>query len=203
MIMPRRWRLLAAARLATALIVTVGSPVVVQAQGTVTRADDRQGTPRLNDQQRDALEKRFKDRIDAIIKQRLRLTDDQQLKLRDVASRTEESRRALRREEFVLRTSLRDEMSAGDKANEAKVGELLDQMPRLERRKLDLLESEQRELAKFLSPSQRARYFGLQDELRRGMQDLQRRRMGMDDSAVALPTDSRGFRRRGAPPPVY
>ena len=86
-----------------------------------------------------------------------------------------------------------------DEKNETKVGDLLDQMPGLERRKLDLLESEQRDLAKFLSPTQRARYFGLQDELRRGMQDLQRRRMGMDDSTNA-PTESRGDRRRGNPP---
>ena len=105
----------------------------------------------------------------------------------------------LRREESLLRTALRNEMTAGEKANEAKVGELLDQMPGLERRKLELMETEQRELAKFLTATQRARYFGLQDELRRGMQDLQRRRMGMNDS-IAAPGDSRGFRRRGNPP---
>ena len=97
--------------------------------------------------------------------------------------------------------ALRREMRAGDKANEAKVGELLDQMPGLERRKLDLMESEQRELAKFLSPTQRAHYFGLQDELRRGMQDVQRGRMGMHDSTDA-PADSRSLRRRGPPPPL-
>jgi protein CpxP len=185
--------------MAVALVVTGGLPTVVPAQGGPPRANDRASAPRMNAQQREALEKRFKERIDAIVKERLRLTDEQQVKLREVASRTEESRRVLRREESVLRTALRDEMKAGDKANEAKVGELLDQMPSLERRKLDLLESEQRELAKFLSATQRARYFGLQDELRRGMQDVQRRRMGMDDSTVA-PTDSRGFRRRGNPP---
>ena len=185
--------------MAAALVVTGGSPIVVPAQGGPPRGNDRAAAPRMNAQQREALEKRFKERIDAIVQERLRLTDEQQVKLREVASRAEEARRVLRREEFVLRTALRDEMKAGDKANEAKVGELLDQMPGLERRKLDLMESEQRDLAKFLSPTQRARYFGLQDELRRGMQDLQRRRMGMDDSTDA-PTDSRGFRRRGNPP---
>ncbi len=196
MMMPRfRWLV------AAALFVTIGSPMAAVAQGAPPRATDRPGAPRMNDQQREVLEKRFKERIDAIVKERLRLTDDQQVKLREVASRTEESRRVLRHEEFVLRMSLREEMKAGEKANEAKLGELLDQMPRLERRKLDLMESEQRELAKFLSPSQRARYFGLQDELRRGMQDLQRRRMGMDDSTSG-PADSRGYRRRGTPPPM-
>lgn len=185
--------------MAIALVLTAGSPAMAGAQGRPPRADDRAATPRMNAQQREALEKRFTERIDALVKERLRLTDEQQVKLREVASRTEESRRVLRREESVLRTALRNEMTAGEKANEVKVGELLDQMPGLERRKLDLMESEQRDLAKFLTATQRARYFGLQDELRRGMQDLQRRRMGMDDSTAA-PTDSRGFRRRGNPP---
>jgi hypothetical protein len=70
---------------------------------------------------------------------------------------------------------------------------LLDEMPRLERRRVELMEREQRELAKFLSPVQRARYFGLQDELRRGMQELQQRRLGAPDSLAAAPA------RPGAP----
>ena len=196
-----RLRGLMVAALAAALAVTAGLPSGARAQGGPPRGNDRGDVPRMNARQHEALEKRFTERIDAIVKERLRLTDEQQVKLREVASRTEESRRVLRREESVLRTALRDEMKAGEKANEAKVGELLAQMPGLERRKLDLMESEQRELAKFLTATQRARYFGLQDELRRSMQDLQRRRMGMDDSTDAR-TDSRGFRRRGNPPPM-
>lgn len=185
--------------LTTALMLAAGLPADVHAQGTPPREGMRQGSPRMSDQQREELEKRFTKRIDDLVAQRLRLSEEQQVKLRDVASRTEQARRVLRREEFALRTSLRDEMKAGDKASEAKVSDLLEQMPRLERRKLDLLEAEQRDLAKFLSPIQRARYFGLQDELRRGMQDLQRRRMGMDDSTTG-PPDSRGAKRRGPPP---
>jgi protein CpxP len=185
--------------LTTALMLAAGLPADVYAQGTPPRAGMRQGSPRMSDQQREELEKRFTRRIDELVTQRLRLSEEQQVKLRDVASRTEQARRVLRREEFALRTSLRDEMRAGDKASEAKVSDLLEQMPRLERRKLDLLEAEQRDLAKFLSPIQRARYFGLQDELRRGMQDLQRRRMGMEDSTTGTP-GSRGSKRRGPPP---
>ena len=175
-----------------ALVIVLSAPLVAMSQRPPSR---------VNDEQRELLEKRFKDRIDSIVTQRLRLTEEQQHKLREIASRTEESRRVVRREEFVLRTSLRDAMKAGERANEAKVGELLEQIPRLERRKLELMESEQRDLAKFLSPTQRARYFGIQEELRRGMQDLQRRRMDMGDSSVS-PTDGRGTRRRGPPPAV-
>ena len=187
--------------LTTALMLAAGLPADVRAQGAPPRASMRQGSSRMSDRQREELEKRFTKRIDELVTQRLRLSEEQQVRLRDVASRTEWERRVLRREEFALRTSLRDEMQAGDKASEAKVSDLLEQLPRLERRKLDLLEGEQRDLAKFLSPIQRARYFGLQDELRRGMQDLQRRRMGMEDSTTGTP-GSHGSKRRGPPPAV-
>ena len=178
-----------------------GLPLVSGAQGGPPRVGDVRGDARRIEREREALERRFHERVDAIVKQRLRLTDEQHLKLRDVASRTEEARRALRRDELTTRMALRRELVARDRADETKVADLLDQIPRLERRKLELLESEQRELAKFLSPVQRARYFGLQDELRRGMQELQRRRMGGVDSA-APGTEGRGMRRRGDVPPA-
>jgi Spy/CpxP family protein refolding chaperone len=147
--------------------------------------------------QREQLERRFQERLDEIVKQRLNLSDELHAKLREVASRTEESRRQLRRDEMTVRMAMRRELMAGDKASEAKVGELLDQMPGLERRRLDLMEREQKELAKFLSPIQRVRYFGLQEELRRGMQEMQRRRMGMDDSSkTRVPRDSEAPRKR-------
>lgn len=191
----RRWLM------AAILVVTTSSPTVMRAQGAPLRASEQREARRVNATQREALEKRFRERIEAIVTERLQLTDEQQVKLRDVASRTEAARLVLHREEFVLRSALREEMRAGDKANEAKVGDLLDQLPRLERRKLDLMVSEQRELTKFLSSTQRARYFGLQDELRRGMQDVQRRRLGKDGPPDA-PTDFQGSRRRGPPPPI-
>lgn len=177
-----------------------GWPLASHAQAGPPRAVERRGGD-VRPNEREALERRFHERVDAIVKQRLGLTDEQHLKLREVATRTEEARRALRRDEWQTRLALRRELMARDAADQAKVADLLDQIPRLERRKLDLLEAEQREMAKFLSPVQRARYFGLQDELRRGMQELQRRRMGGVDSASPR-TDGRGVRRRGAVPPL-
>jgi protein CpxP len=136
-----------------------------------------------------AMERRLQERINEVIRKRLALSDDQFSKLRDVAARLEDDRRILRNDEQTTRFALRQELLAGDRVNEARVAEMLDKMPGYERRRLDLLEQEQRELARFLSPSQRARYFALQDELRRGMQDMQRRRMGgeppVDSGAVS------------------
>jgi Spy/CpxP family protein refolding chaperone len=145
------------------------------------------------------LERRLQDRINQVVRQKLALSDDQFEKLRETASRMEDARRDLRNEEVTTRFAMRQELLAGDRANEARVGELLDKMPKLERRRLELMEQEQRELAKFLSATQRARYLGLQDELRRSMQDLQRRRMGLDgDPPPANPRP--GARRLQRPP---
>jgi periplasmic protein CpxP/Spy len=182
--MPMLSRHLRIVRLALSAMTIAGSgavPFAVQAQGAPPAAPDGRGM-RPDDPRRAELEKRFQQRVETMVRQRLQLTDDQAAKLRDVASRTEESRRTLRRDETMARMAMREELLAGDNANEARVAELLDQMPRLERRRLELLEQEQRELSRFLSPLQRARYFALQDELRRSMQEMQRRRMGIADS---------------------
>ena len=63
----------------------------------------------------------------------------------------------------------------GEKANQNKVGQLLDETLNLERQRLDLVQSEQRELAKFLTPVQRAKLFGIQNEMRRRTQEMRMR----------------------------
>lgn len=170
-----------------------GPPGSTRGRGMDSSSRGMRDGMRPDDPRRLELEKKFQERIDAIVKQRLGLTDEQSSKLRDVATRTEEGRRVLRRDELGVRFAMRKELLAGDRVNEARVAELLDQMPKLDRRRLELQEQEQRELSKFLTPVQRARYFALQEELRRGMQDLQQRRMG-------FPGDSTGMKR---PPSFY
>lgn len=183
------------------------SPVAAQRGapgGPMRTADVQQGAqpPRLTPEKRAAMERQLQARINNVIRQRLALSDDQFGKLQEVANHIEDDRRTLRNDELTTRFALRQELLAGDRVNETRVGELLDKLPKLERRRVELIEQEQRELAKFLSPSQRARYFALQDELRRNMQEMQRRRMGLDGG----PPDSTGavqprLRGRGGRPP--
>ena len=177
-----------------------GITTTADAQGGPPTERVRSGAPRLTDAQRAQMERRLEERINAIVRERLALSDEQFAKLREVARRVEDERRALRSEEMTTRFALRRELLAGDKANEGTVAELLDRMPQFERRRLDLMEREQRELAKFLSPTQRAKYIGMQDELRRGMQEVQRRRMDRDPSNAS--GDAGGVRRIPRPPAV-
>jgi protein CpxP len=192
----KRWSALFRHSIFALLVAAV--PVAASAQVSGSPREARGN--RADDPRRAELEKRFQQRVETMLRQRLQLTDDQATKLRDVASRAETSRRALRHDEMQARKQMRDELLAGDNANNVKVAELLEEMPRLERRRIELMEQEQRDLAKFLSPVQRARYFALQDELRRNMQEVQRRRMGAPDSSNASEKGRFDMPRRRRPP---
>jgi Spy/CpxP family protein refolding chaperone len=135
------------------------------------------GPPPEGPPPRRALEARVRDRIEEIMRDRLELTDDQARQLRDVLGRLEPDRTALVRDERETRAALRAELLAGSQGNEARIKELMDRLLVIDRRKLEFREREQSELSRVLSPGQRARYFALQDELRRSMAEFQRRRM--------------------------
>lgn len=124
---------------------------------------------------REALERQLRNRTGEMVKRRLDLTEVQMSRLQATNRQFEEQRMALFTRERETRRALRQEMLGGDKANQTKVAELLDQTLQLERQRLDLLQNEQRELAKFLSPVQRAKLLGIQTELRRRAQDMRGR----------------------------
>ncbi len=121
---------------------------------------------------RQQLEQRFRVRVGQLVRQRLQLNDAQVTRLESVNRQFEQQRLGLTGRERALRRELRQQLAPGGAANEARVAELLDQTIRLQRQRLDVVDAEQRELAKFLNPVQRARYFGLQNELRKRMQEL-------------------------------
>lgn len=127
---------------------------------------------------RPELERRFRQRTAEVVRRRLQLTVDQMARLQAVDTQFDHQRGVLVAEERQARQSLRAELTAGDAANQQKVANLLDQLMQLQRKRLDLVESEQRELAKFMTPIQRAKYFGLQNEIRNRMQELRDRRPG-------------------------
>ena len=93
-----------------------------------------------------------------------------------VNDRFERDRMQLLRDERRARQALRAEVLAGDSADQKKVAGLLDELLTIQRRRLDLAESEQRELATFMAPTQRAKYFAIQDELRKRLENLRRQR---------------------------
>jgi len=121
---------------------------------------------------RQELEQQLRQRTGQLVKQRLELTDDQMSKLQATNRQFEQQRADLLKREKETRQELRAQLTSGDTANQARVSQLLDQQLQLQRQRIDLIQNEQRELGKFLTPVQRAKYFGLQNEIRRRAQAL-------------------------------
>ncbi len=165
-------RHIGAALAAAALVVCVPIMQASAQSGPPQARQGRSGQPRGDRE----MEQQVQRRIGAMLKERLSLTDDQLVKLEAVTMKLERDRRAVRGEEFRLRSAMRRHLLAGDAASNDSVAPLLDRLPALERRKIDLMELEQRELAQFLSPVQRARFMALQEEIRRNMDEIREKR---------------------------
>ena len=121
---------------------------------------------------RAALEKQFRERAARLTQQRLGLTDPQLRRLEQTNARFAPQLRQLAAQEREVRQQLRREMMAGNSANQQRVGELLDASIRLQKERITIVESEQKDLAAFLTPVQRVRYIALQAQFRKRAAEL-------------------------------
>ena len=121
---------------------------------------------------RTALEQHFRERVAKLAQQRLGLTDAQLEKLEQSNGRFAPRLRQLAAQDRDIRTQLRQEMMAGNSANQERVSDLLDATLRLQKQRIAVVESEQRDLAGFLTPVQRARYIFLQAQFRKRAEEL-------------------------------
>jgi len=126
--------------------------------------------------QQRALEMQFRQRLAEVVRRRLNLNDNQMRQLGQTNDKFERERMRLLRDERRVRQALRQEVLAGDSADQTKVAGLIDEAFKIQRQRLDVTESEQKELAGFMTPTQRAQYFGIQDELRRRMEQMREQR---------------------------
>jgi Spy/CpxP family protein refolding chaperone len=162
--------------LASVLALTslcLGAPLGAQ---SANRVQAQPGQPGQPGEARAGLERQFRERFAEVVRRRLNLNDAQMQQLGQVNNRYERERMLLLREERQMRQALRQEVLAGDSAEQPKVAELLDRALRIQRQRLDITEREQRDLAGFLTPVQRAMYVGLQDDLRRRLEDIRQQR---------------------------
>ena len=144
-------------------------------------ASAQQGQPRdsVAAQRRAVLEAQVRQRIAAMVKERLQLTDAQAQQLQEAEQRFELRRRDLVQREMRLRRDLRQQLSPGVAADQQRVASLLDQIMAVHRDRVAMTEQEQRDLARFLTPVQRAKYLGLQGELRSRIEGMRQRGAAM------------------------
>ena len=138
-------------------------------------ADAQRPGPDSAPSRREILEQRVRQRMAVVVKQRLGLNDDQMRRLGEVNRDIEGQRRQLNEQERDLRVGLRGELVRGDSASQDRVARFVDQLIDVQRRRIDLLSREQRALSAFMTPVQRAQYLGIQDQLRRRMEEMRGR----------------------------
>lgn len=159
-----------------------------------------QAPPAQPSAERDSLERRVRVRMSQILKTQLGLSDDQMRKLQAANGRFEVRRRELFQQERNVRSELREAMRTGDTTDNAAISSLLDRMIAVQRQRVELMESEQRELATFLTPMQRARYFGMEEQIRRRMMEMRDDRSGQQQGRPRPPGGSpRGDGKRAPP----
>lgn len=132
---------------------------------------------------RKALEQKFRRRFGELIKERVNLSDAQMSRLEATNRTFERRRRALFLEERQVREEMRDALGSEEtSAVQDRVAKLMERTLRLQHDRLDLFEAEQREISAFMTPVQRAKYFGMQEQLRRRMEEMRERRDSTSDS---------------------
>ncbi len=150
-------------------------------------AEAQRGADAPNPRQR-ALAGQVRKAFSDVVRKHLALNDEQSKRLTQVDNRFQKERNSINQDERAARQGLRAvlEDSVGT-PDQAKVDGYLTQLVRAQRRRADVLEAEQKELATFLTPVQRAKYFALRDQLTRRINQLGQER-------------GRGARQGGAPP---
>ena len=121
---------------------------------------------------RAALEQRVRQALARVARQRIKLTDDQMRQLARVDRQFAVQRRDLNRNERDTRLALAAAMRDTASPDQAKISGYIDQLIEAQRKRLDLVAAEQKELSTFMSPLQRAQYQALQERVRRRLEQI-------------------------------
>jgi hypothetical protein len=126
--------------------------------------------------ERDRLQQEIERRFGSVVQQRLGLSDDQAGKLRATEERFRPRRRAIVRQQLLLRNGLQDQMRPGRAADPDSVRRMMDAIQTNRGDLLRLEQEQDREMAGYLTPVQRAQYQMLRERLIQRLQEVRRER---------------------------
>jgi hypothetical protein len=123
---------------------------------------------------RAALRRQVQQAFARTVRRQLNLNDDQMQTLMRVNQKYDRQRNEIVRDERQARLGLRSAMLDTASADQnARIDQQMGLLVQAQRRRADMLESEQKELSGFLTPLQRARFSVLQDNLAANIRKLQ------------------------------
>ena len=123
------------------------------------------------------------------VRRQLNLDDQKMRKLEETDAKFEPERRNLTRDEREARQALKAAMEDSASGDQSKIDASMKRVLAIQHRRVELLESEQNDLATFLTPKQRAQYFAIRERVMRRMAEMEQEQ------------DAGGGGRRGVPPP--
>jgi hypothetical protein len=152
------------------------------------RAGARATQPAVPNPRQQALARDIRRAFSGVVRRQLGLNDEQARKLNDVDGRYQKQRNEVGRDEREARLALKAALEDSTaKPDDGKIEEYLGRLVKAQHRRADLLEAEQKDMAAFLSPVQRAKYLALREQLTRRIAQMRQ--------------DGGPAGRRGAPPP--
>ncbi len=137
-----------------------------------------QQPPPIDSAEAERLRTRIEERFSQHVQRELRLTPDQATKLRASQERFGSQRRALMRQQLERRRALEDQMQPGVAADADSVKRLMDGMQAGRAAMLKIEQDEDREMAGYLTPVQRARYQRMRELLMRRVSEMREQRRG-------------------------
>jgi len=147
-----------------AVAALVGSPLAAQ--------DDSDESPQAA-QMRQQIEARFGQQV----REALGLTDEQALQLKNTLGVWAPKRRAIEREERAIKLAMQGQLRPGVAANADSVGRLTDRLLKLKVAYAQTFVDEDKDLAKFLTPVQRAQFQVMRERLMARIEEIRRQRM--------------------------
>jgi Spy/CpxP family protein refolding chaperone len=136
--------------------------------------------------EKQALARQVRQAFAGVVRRQLNLSDEQSRKLQDIDTKYQRQRTEIVRDERAAREDLRLALSDSTATpDQGKVDGYINRLIQAQRKRADLLDAEQKELAGFLNPVQRGKYLALREQLQKRVGQLRQ--------------DGRAG--RGAPPP--
>jgi inactivated superfamily I helicase len=160
-------------------LVAVGVPALARAQEAAP-AESAGARGGAVSPQRQALEKMVRQRWQQVVRDRLQLTEPQAARLAETNRHFSKERTQLNQAERAIRGEMRGQLTGAAPADDHRLAMLLDSLLDIQRQRLEIVRSEQHELALFMTPLQRVRYLALQEQLRKRMEEIRQGRAAED-----------------------
>ena len=151
--------------LAAPIAAPIVAPTLAFAQGQAPGAPP----------QRARLEGEIRRGFARAVRERVGLSEEQMRQLAPLTQKHEQQRRAIQQDERKTRVALQTELRS-ERPDTANVARLLDALLGVQRRRMQMIEAEHKDLASVMTPVQRARYLALQEQVRRRVEQMRQGR---------------------------